>query len=91
MSDWADVEDYRTLEDVFTSRDFGHPLANVGAAAGAVRTVGRKASPLRPYDRVVAATSAIAAALLLIVAGLVVVSDGPQKPPIQYQDWAMIC
>ena len=26
-----------------------------------------------------------------IVVGLVVVSDGAQKPPIQYQDWAMIC
>src|SRR5215469_12885848 len=26
-----------------------------------------------------------------IVVGLVVVSDGAQNPPIQYQDWAMIC
>ena len=38
-------------------------------------------------------TARLNAALVAVgtVVGLVVVSDGAQKPPIQYQDWAIIC
>ena len=31
--DWAETEDYATLEEVFSSRTFGQPLPEVAAAA----------------------------------------------------------
>ena len=31
--DWADTEDYATLEEVFAARSFGQPLPEVAAAA----------------------------------------------------------
>ena len=31
--DWADTEDYATLEEVFAARTFGQPLPEVAAAA----------------------------------------------------------
>ena len=56
--DWAETEDYATLEEVFASRTFGRPLpegrthCRVPAAAAAVATATRPASSAQPHRRV---------------------------------------
>ena len=70
MSERAD--DYRTLEDVFTSHDFGHPVAEARSFGSVLGTTATRTLRKRPYERAVAAVSGVAAALSLVVFGFTV-------------------
>ena len=67
--DWADSDDHATLEEVFTSRSFGHPLPEAPAPA-VVPKVGT-AMPHFVHNPFIASAAAAAAALS-VVAGLTI-------------------
>ena len=75
--DWADTEDYATLEEVFASRTFGQALPEV--AAGAVPVTAATLAPPTGLmrNRTVASFAAVAAALS-VVAAVVTMGSGPR-------------
>jgi hypothetical protein len=81
MSDLAEGDGFTTLEDVFTSRDFGRN----GSAAAAVAPIAKAAPRTRPgrliTNRVIAVASA-SAAVLSVVATLVANGGGQSLSPV---------
>src|ERR1700722_15751016 len=66
--EWAEVNDHATLEEVFTSRSFGHPLPKASPRAVAPAPIA--ASTLLFVRSRLVASGAVAAAALSVVAGL---------------------
>ena len=63
--DWADVNDYATLEEVFKSPDFGHPVPAEAAAAGVVTAAAAGVTGTHLVrNRAIASASVLAAASL---------------------------
>ena len=69
--EWADSDDHATLEEVFTSRSFGHPLPEAPAPAVVPEAVGT-AVPYFVQQSASSRRAAAAAAALSVVAGLTI-------------------
>ena len=86
--EWARAEDYATLEDVFTSRSFGHPVPeDATEAVPAVALAAAAAMAPKPYfagSRIVASI-AVAAAAVAGVAGLTVGTRPKSNPVVSAQ------
>jgi hypothetical protein len=80
VSDWASGEGFTTLEQVFTSRDFGRPAQAV-TAVPAAKPAPRAGRAYLFTNRALAVISASAAALS-VVATLVVNGGGPALSPV---------
>ena len=78
--DWAEAEDYATLEEVFNSRTFGRALPEVAAVAGTVAAA--TAFPTGLARNRTIATFAVAAAALSVVAAVVTVGSGRPGGPL---------
>ena len=72
--EWADANDHATLEEVFASRSFGHPLPKAPRRAGVPQQI--SASKLYFARNRFIASGAVAAAALSVVAGLSI-GSGP--------------
>ena len=78
--DWAEAEDYATLEEVFNSRTFGQALPEVAAVA--VPVAAATAVPTGLARNRTIATFAVAAAALSVVAAVVTVGTGRTGRPM---------
>ena len=77
--DWANVDDYATLEEVFESPDFGHPLPAAAATAGLGAALASTPGTHLLRNRAIALTSVLAASLSVVL-GLLF--TGPASTPV---------
>jgi hypothetical protein len=77
--DWANVDDYATLEQVFESPDFGHPLPAAAATAGLAAALATTPGTHLLRNRAIALTSVLAASLSVVL-GLLF--TGPASTPV---------
>jgi hypothetical protein len=77
--DWANVDDYATLEEVFGSPDFGHPLPAAAATAGLAAALASTPGTHLLRNRAIALTSVLAATLSVVL-GLLF--TGPASTPV---------
>ena len=77
--EWANVDDYATLEEVFESPDFGHPLPAAAATAGLAAALASTPGTHLLRNRAIALTSVLAATLSVVL-GLLF--TGPASTPV---------
>ena len=76
--DWANVDDYATLEEVFESPDFGNPRPAAAAAAGLAAALAATPGTHLLRNRAIASASVLAASLSVVL-GLLF--TGPASTP----------
>src|SRR6202050_5671639 len=77
--EWANVDDYATLEEVFESPDFGHPIPAAAATAGLAAALASTPGTHLLRNRAIALTSVLAATLSVVL-GLLF--TGPASTPV---------
>src|SRR6202050_4226837 len=77
--EWANADDYPTLEEVFESPDFGHPIPAAAATAGLAAALASTPGTHLLRNRAIALTSVLAATLSVVL-GLLF--TGPASTPV---------